>query len=175
MSNSSSIQDSNFSIVWQCGTNNKNLLYDFEKTDHQPNLNFEAIYDLNNKMIVQEDLYFNSRVHDFLSIKQKFLNPQMRTILLNWILEVTAQLGFKRETYHLTVFLIDTFLQNNENLATNNFQLLGVSCLMISSKFNAFIRFLWPQTLPIKCPIYGSCLIAIYARSYSCLPHHLFL
>ena len=90
-------------------------------------------------MINLEEFYYNNRLPNFLLQKQKFINPQMRTILLNWILEVTSQLGFKRETYHLTVFLIDSFLQNYENLQTSEFQLLGVTCLMISSKFEVRI------------------------------------
>ena len=114
-----------------------NLFDTFQSTEKE--IDFDSVYDLNQTMINLEEFYYNNRLPNFLLQKQKFINPQMRTILLNWILEVTSQLGFKRETYHLTVFLIDSFLQNYENLQTSDFQLLGVTCLMISSKFEVRI------------------------------------
>jgi hypothetical protein len=143
MSNSSSMQDTQLNLVWQGSGVNQNLFFEFEKAEN-PSIDFDSIYDLNQKMVFLEEQYFFNRIPDCLLRKQKFISPQMRTILLNWILEVSAQLGFKRETYHLTVFLIDNFLQKSENLETKHFQLLGVVCLMIAAKFEVrkIIKFL---------------------------------
>lgn len=134
MSNSSSYQENNFLYALQNCSISQNLMNKFQKIE-SCSIDFDKIYDINQKMISLEDQYFVNRLPNFLNIKQKYINAQMRTILLNWIMEVSAQLGFKRETYHLTVFLIDMFLHNYENLQTNEFQLLGVTCLMIASKF----------------------------------------
>lgn len=135
-SNSSTFQNSQYL------SENHNIIINLEKSFQftQDEIDLETMYDLNQEMVSLEENYFSERVTNFLMKKQKFINPQMRGILLNWILEVSAQLGFKRETYHLSVFLIDRFLQMYENLQTGDFQLLGVTCLMISSKFEVRIN-----------------------------------
>ncbi len=134
MSNSSSYQENHFLNALQNCSISQNLMNKFKKIE-SCSIDFDKIYDLNQNMLMLEEHYFINRLPNPQICKQKYINAQMRTILLNWIMEVSAQLGFKRETYHLTVFLIDMFLQNYENLQTNEFQLLGVTCLMISSKF----------------------------------------
>jgi len=98
-------------------------------------IDFDEFYDFHKKMKELNDQYFQAKKRNDFYSKQKYINPQMRSILLNWLLEVSSQLGFKRETYHLCVFLIDKFLMTSEDVKTDEFQLLGVVCLMISSKF----------------------------------------
>jgi len=66
--------------------------------------------------------------------RQITLNPKMRTILLDWVMEVCGQFSFKRATYHTAVVLIDIFLSKVENLQANLLQLSGVTCLMIAAK-----------------------------------------
>jgi hypothetical protein len=63
------------------------------------------------------------------------IHPKMRMILLDWIMEISNQMDFKRATFHLGVTMVDVFLSKSENLPSKNFQLLGVSALFISAKF----------------------------------------
>jgi hypothetical protein len=63
------------------------------------------------------------------------IHPKMRTVLLDWLMEISNQLDFKRCTFHLTVTIIDVFLSKSENLPSKNLQLLGVCALFLSAKF----------------------------------------
>jgi len=63
------------------------------------------------------------------------IHPRMRMILLDWLMEISNQLDFKRCTFHLGVTIIDVFLSKSENLPSKNLQLLGVCALLISAKF----------------------------------------
>lgn len=139
MSNSSTFLDNNYpQLLIDNSSISKNLMNSFERTQRE--IDFDLLYDLNMSMVSLEDYYFNIRIANKPLSKQKAINAHMRMILLNWILEICAQLGFKRETYHLSVFLIDSFLQSYEDLQTGDFQLLGVTCLMISSKIEVRIK-----------------------------------
>ena len=89
-------------------------LYDAEKyTDED---NFDSQIDPN---------YFQSK---------RDLNPRMRSMLLDWIIEVCHACGFKRKTYHAAAVILDTFLTKVENLERNSLQLAGVTCLAIAAK-----------------------------------------
>jgi len=62
------------------------------------------------------------------------IKPEMRMILINWLMEISNQLDFKRCTFHLSVTIIDVYLSKSENLNSLNLQLLGVCALFISAK-----------------------------------------
>ena len=127
---SSLFQDIHFPLL---SYYNKQLLISVEKTEYD--IDYDIIYDLNQSMIKLDEHHYCNRLANSLQVKQKSITAHNRMILLNWILEISAQFGFKRETYHLTVLLIDQFLIAYENLQTGEFQLLGITCLMISCKF----------------------------------------
>jgi G1/S-specific cyclin-E1 len=57
----------------------------------------------------------------------------MRTTLLNWLMETCNDLLLKRETFHLSVSIIDKYL-SSVKISRKTFQLLGVSALFIASK-----------------------------------------
>jgi hypothetical protein len=73
---------------------------------------------------------------------QIFLQPRMRKILIDWILEIIVILNFKRSTFHLTIILMDCFLSNYPNLQVNKLQLTGVTCLVLASKFEVIHLYL---------------------------------
>ena len=87
----------------------------------------EEKYNIDNEtnLLKRNPNYFNN---------QKYIDHNMRSILLDWLMEVSAQLSFKRNTYHLTVVLIDIFLSKVNNIQTNQLQLIGVTCLVIAAK-----------------------------------------
>ena len=65
--------------------------------------------------------------------KQKDINPIMRGILINWIMEVLFQLNFKEETLFQTIWIIDTYLTLTQ-INRTKLQLVGIAALLISSK-----------------------------------------
>lgn len=59
---------------------------------------------------------------------------KMRAVLLNWIFEVCSDFQLTRNTAFYTINIIDSYLQRGPSVPKNNFQLLGMSCLLIASK-----------------------------------------
>ena len=62
----------------------------------------------------------------------------MRTILIDWIIDIHFQLKLKQETLFMTIWLIDSYL-SFDLVLKKDFQLLGITCLFISSKFHDII------------------------------------
>ena len=65
---------------------------------------------------------------------QPDLTEKMRTILLDWLVEVHLKFKLLPETLYLTVNIIDRFL-GKEKVTRGKLQLLGVAALMIASKY----------------------------------------
>ncbi|KAK9501930.1 hypothetical protein O3M35_012562 [Rhynocoris fuscipes] len=63
------------------------------------------------------------------------IQPRMRSVLLEWLLEVCAVYKLQRETYYLALDYVDRYLSNTENISKRQLQLIGVTCLLIASKF----------------------------------------
>ncbi len=64
---------------------------------------------------------------------QKEINAQMRSILIDWIIDVHFKFGFTDETLFMTVLIIDRYLSVNQ-ISRNKLQLLGITALMIACK-----------------------------------------
>lgn len=62
------------------------------------------------------------------------LQPRMRAILLDWLIEVCEVYKLHRETYYLTVDYLDRYLSTITNISKNQLQLIGITCLFIASK-----------------------------------------
>jgi G1/S-specific cyclin-E1 len=62
------------------------------------------------------------------------LQPRMRAILLDWLIEVCEVYKLHRETYYLTVDYLDRYLTSNSNISKSHLQLIGITCLFIASK-----------------------------------------
>ena len=65
--------------------------------------------------------------------KQKEINDKMRSILIDWIIDVHFKFGFTDETLFMTVSIIDRYLTISQ-ITRTNFQLLGITALMIACK-----------------------------------------
>ena len=90
-------------------------------------------------LLIEENLEIDTeKLHLYRSnylIKQKVLDEKKRIILLDWMMEVCSQLGFKRRTYYSSIVLVDLFFSNyNNQLKTNELQLVGVCCLFLCAK-----------------------------------------
>jgi cyclin B len=64
---------------------------------------------------------------------QKEINEQMRSILVDWIIDVHHKFGFTDETLFMTVLIIDRY-STIRQISRMQLQLLGITALMISCK-----------------------------------------
>lgn len=67
--------------------------------------------------------------------RQKGITADMRSILNEWLMLLCSQIGFKRETFHLAITLVDVALSKLDPIPSTKLQLLGVTCLVIAAKF----------------------------------------
>jgi cyclin A len=74
-----------------------------------------------------------SYVHD-MRATQPEISPNMRAILLDWLVEVAEEYKLSNETLHLACNYIDRFLSRC-SVSKKNLQLLGVVCLLVASKY----------------------------------------
>lgn len=66
------------------------------------------------------------------------LQPRMRAILLDWLIEVCEVYKLHRETYYLAMDYIDRYLSTHQNIPKSQLQLIGITCLFIASKVSLF-------------------------------------
>lgn len=66
------------------------------------------------------------------------LQPRMRAILLDWLIEVCEVYKLHRETYYLAMDYIDRYLSIHQNVPKNQLQLIGITCLFIAAKVRTF-------------------------------------
>lgn len=64
---------------------------------------------------------------------QKEINVKMRTILIDWLMEVVQDMKLSMSTLFLSVNIIDRYL-SLQSIERDLFQLLGVAALLIASK-----------------------------------------
>jgi len=65
---------------------------------------------------------------------QSEINPKMRGILVDWLVEVHLKYKLRNETLFLSVKLIDLFL-SKRRVARKRLQLVGVACTLVSAKY----------------------------------------
>jgi cyclin B len=65
---------------------------------------------------------------------QPHINERMRSILVDWLVEVHLKFKLVPETLYLTINLIDRFLERQE-VSRPKLQLVGVTSLLIASKY----------------------------------------
>ncbi|KAH8273622.1 hypothetical protein KR018_004674, partial [Drosophila ironensis] len=62
------------------------------------------------------------------------LQPRMRAILLDWLIEVCEVYKLHRETFYLAVDYLDRYLHAAENVQKTHLQLIGITCLFVAAK-----------------------------------------
>lgn len=67
-------------------------------------------------------------------MSQKEYTPKMRSILIDWLISIHYQFHLTPETLYMTVGILDRFCQN-ENIAKNKVQLVGITSMFIASKY----------------------------------------
>ena len=72
-------------------------------------------------------------IPDYMS-KQTDINSSMRTILIDWLVEVQENFELFHETLYIAVRLVDTYLSRKE-VKREYLQLVGATCMLIAAKF----------------------------------------
>lgn len=84
---------------------------------------------MNKKTWMQDD----SRVHDYMD-SQKDINSMMRSILIDWLVDVHRKFELMPESIYLTVNIVDRYL-SMKNVSRKELQLVGISSMIIACKY----------------------------------------
>ena len=116
---------------------------DIEMKDETENKNKDIIYNLHPQNVEE---YYNDIVDEIKNNEEKFLpefnymskqkdiNNRMRSILIDWLIDVHLKYKMVPQTMYISVNLIDRYLSKNE---TNRMKLqcVGVASMFIASKY----------------------------------------
>jgi len=102
-----------------------------EVQEHDPQEVKEYAQDIHNKMY-EEERFYCARP-DYMD-QQPDLNPKMRAILIDWLVEVHMKYKLQLVTLFLAVNIIDRFLERQQ-VKRKRLQLVGVTGMMIAAKF----------------------------------------
>lgn len=62
------------------------------------------------------------------------LTTSMRSILVEWLMEVHDKMGLRHETLYMTILLADMYCAKR-NVCKAEYQLLGMACLFLAGKY----------------------------------------
>lgn len=65
---------------------------------------------------------------------QPDISSMMRTILVDWMMEVWNEFTLKRETFHYSLNYVDRFLSVHKNVRKEELQLVGVTAMFMAAK-----------------------------------------
>lgn len=66
---------------------------------------------------------------------QSVITPKMRSILVDWLVQVHKRFRLQSETLYLTVTIMDRYLFSSSKISKNDMQLIGVTSMMIACKY----------------------------------------
>ena len=85
-------------------------------------------------LLNEEKQYIEKKELDYQYMKnQKEINPEMRSILNNWLIEVHDKFNYNEQTLFVCINIIDRYL-SIKIIERSNYQLLGISALFIACK-----------------------------------------
>lgn len=79
------------------------------------------------------------KIEDYMGNLQKELTPNMRAILVDWLVEVQENFELNHETLYLAIKLVDFYL-SKAKIPRERLQLLGATCLFIACKFDVSVH-----------------------------------
>ncbi|XP_034415048.1 G1/S-specific cyclin-E1 isoform X2 [Cyclopterus lumpus] len=82
--------------------------------------------------MLEKDRIYTRDVH--VLEKHPHLQPKMRAVLLDWLMEVSEVYKMHRESYHLAQDYFDRFMATQRNVFKSTLQLIGITCLFIAAK-----------------------------------------
>ena len=93
----------------------------------------EYINTIYHNLLIEENGDFSPRPIPNYMKNQKEINEQMRSILVDWIIDVHHKFGFADETLFMTILIIDRY-SSVEEVTRIKYQCLGITALMIACK-----------------------------------------
>ena len=111
---------------------NRNISIDEIKSNVQ-NVK-EYMNDILENLIEEEEKYY-MKLNPFYYNFQYEINPNMRAVLIDWLIDLNRKLNCQEETLINAIYIMDSYL-SKKFIKKIYFQLLGVTSLMISSKIN---------------------------------------
>lgn len=85
--------------------------------------------------LIDEEKKMNSEINPNYFDYQTEINQKMRSILIDWLIDVHNKFNYKEETLYITIYIIDSYL-SKRFVQRSRFQLLGITSLFIASKLN---------------------------------------
>lgn len=96
-----------------------------------PNFSWANTKELWNNLIAKEQSHSRNPL---MMSRHPHLQPRMRSILLNWLSEVSEVYQLHRETYYLALDYFDRYLSVQNEVGKQQLQLVGITCLFIAAK-----------------------------------------
>ena len=107
--------------------------FDIEKIKNDSQIPKEYINKIYYNLLIEEEKDLNPKpIYEKIK-SQKEINEQMRSILVDWIIDVHYKFGFTDETLFMTVLLIDRYI-SIKYISKIRFQLLGITAMLIACK-----------------------------------------
>lgn len=104
---------------------------DFDKEcAHDPGLVSNYAFDIFSYLKTRETRYIIPAYMD----RQPHINKYMRSVLVDWMVEVQENFELNHETLYLGVKMVDCYL-SKKNISRENLQLVGAVSLFIASKY----------------------------------------
>ena len=96
-----------------------------------PQVNNEYLLEMYQNLILEEK---NVKSLFGYMKNQNDINEKMRAMLVDWLIDVHFKFKLKANTLFLTIWLVDKYL-SLKKIKRNKIQLIGVTCMLISCKY----------------------------------------
>ena len=96
-----------------------------------PQVNNEYLLEMYQNLILEEK---NIKSLFGYMKNQNDINEKMRAMLVDWLIDVHFKFKLKANTLFLTIWLVDKYL-SLKKIKRNKLQLIGVTCMLISCKY----------------------------------------
>ncbi|CAA7048012.1 unnamed protein product [Microthlaspi erraticum] len=107
---------------------------DFESRSVDPQMCGPYVNDISTYLREMERKPKQRPLHDYIEKVQNDLTPNMRGVLVDWLVEVAEEYKLVSDTLYLTVSYVDRFL-SSKPINRQRLQLVGVSAMLIASKY----------------------------------------
>jgi len=114
-------------------SNDKKFDIHFNNKEEYIKYNGDYINELYSNLLEEEKMLQSRPKYGYMDY-QTDINEKMRGILIDWLIEIHDKFHLKSQTLYQTIWLIDTYL-SIKYIKRSEFQLLGLGCLFIASKF----------------------------------------
>ncbi|XP_062845781.1 G1/S-specific cyclin-E1 [Trichomycterus rosablanca] len=111
--------------------NDRNIFLTPTRPSPLPALCWANKDDVWNYLLRKDKLYLHDK---HVMERHPNLQPKMRAVLLDWLLEVCEVYKLHRETFYLSQDYFDRFMATQKNVLKSTLQLIGISSLFIAAK-----------------------------------------